>query len=260
MREDRARHDRVAFAVRGPPQLAAVFHIVAADESAAGADDLRRSAYLDRERRGKGERLLCGRIARGFPPHRAGRRIKRRDERIRSAVAAENERVAREDRRAAGAVDGFVGKARLLPDHLPGEVQRRRAHVAEMDIEPVRCHHRRSAGGGVLGVHRGDTRGVRAKDFRIPDHASVRGVEAERAQGFVRVTCRRGEVKPPAREHRRRPASAGNLRAPRHARRGAPLDGHIFRGGKPLAGRPAELRPLGLRRAGMGENERQQRE
>ena len=146
VREDGARNDGVAFAIVHAPIFLAVARVIAADESAAGEDDLRGAADGDGERGGEGKRFLRRGVARSLPADLAGGRVECDDKRILCAVATEHECVADERGRTAVAVDGRVAQFGLLPHDLAGEVERGGAHVAEVDVEPVGGDDGRAAG------------------------------------------------------------------------------------------------------------------
>ena len=185
---------------------------------------------------------------RHFPAHLAGVAIERDDERRLAAVAAEDQEIVDEYRRAARAVLGRIGELGLLPEDVARQVEGGRAHVTEVDVDAVAVDDRRAARQAVLLVHLLGDFGIGADRFDVPENLAVGRVDAEHAErdvaGFGGAGGR-GEIELAVDEHGRRPAAAGNRLLPSDILRRAPFDGHVGRRGDAIARRAAELGPVG---------------
>ena len=107
------------------------------------------------------------------------------DERILVAVAAEDQEVVDERRRAAGAMLRQVVDVGLRPQHFAREVERRGAHVAEVDVDAVAVDDRRRARQAVLLVHDLGGFDVRADRLDVPENAAILRVDAQHAERDV---------------------------------------------------------------------------
>src|SRR5262249_27818095 len=241
---DRPRDHRVAL-VAHLPDLFPRGRVVGDDGVRAGTYHLLLPLDVDQERRAEAELLdgVAG-LAVGPPDLPAGGGVEGDDELLVAAVAAEDQLVVGQDRRAAVAVDRLGIPLVVLPHHLAAQVQARRPHVAEVDVEPLTADQRRRAGVAVFLMDARRFLGVFPEQLLLPEQPAVLDAQGEGGQRQVRDV---GDGNGGGQEHltidndRRRPAGAGHFLLPNNVfglapfeRQGAILDQALPRGAPEL--------------------------
>ena len=172
--ERRRDDDRRARLPLEAPAFAA-FQVVGTCAVAAGQDQLPDAVVLPHIGRGP----VAGFVAFCFPKLPAGTLVVRRHPTVLHVVVDDDQLVAVEDGRSAGApaVAHLVRLEHFFPEHFSGLVEAVEAVAAEVGVDPFAICHRRLGGVAVFDMDR--RQGTRCQHFLLPKVLPALEVQAE---------------------------------------------------------------------------------